>query len=121
MTNEEYIRVCKDNWPNLLAMVRDYHPASKAFGKAKPMNITAGAAESACAKVRLDIQQEYDKFVDVVADAEKALREADCGELCSIFNETWFGIPESLSAWELPGFGVLCDLCSEYEPPHGDE
>lgn len=33
--------------------------------------------------------------------------------IVGLLNEVWFGMPESMDSREAPGFGILCDLCSE--------
>lgn len=41
------------------------------------------------------------------------LKENRDVKLAEILNDTWFGLPETPSIRNLPGFFVFCDLCSE--------
>lgn len=34
-------------------------------------------------------------------------------QLISLFNDSWWNAPDSLSIHSIPGWEVLCDLCSE--------
>lgn len=105
-------------WPHLLTLIADWHPARPAQSHQLP--ITAPAAERACKGVREDIRREagvedmslLPSDVGVLVDAERYRLERN-PELYSIFSATWFGVPESRSVHGWRGFSTLCDLCSE--------
>ena len=118
-TKEEWWFLAKFHKDDLRNLICDFHPIYKRVRR--DMRITAPNAETACAMVRQEIVKEtiddplecFDQFLDQKSDG-----------LVTILNQTWFGIPESLSCWDLKGFGVLCDLCSEsyvLEPQEPEE
>lgn len=112
-TAAEWWSLAESHRDNLRRLVLDFHPAARSVPKywdGKDFPITARNAESACLRVREEISREFDGDVGERFDALLKGREA---KLAVLLNETWFGIPESVSAHSIPGFGVLCDLCSE--------
>lgn len=110
------------NWNCLSDLIATYHPAAISWKKVrrKPyMKITAEMAEKACIPIRKDIVTKYDD-IDVILLAKEAKENRQGDVLHSIFNETWFGMPESTMVRSVRGFGLLCDLCSEYEGEGAD-
>lgn len=99
------------NWNSLRNAITQYHPLSNSYNCHGP--ITAPRVELACEIVREQIRRENDS--DPLIRAEVAKSERDIIGLMSIFNQTWFGAPESRSVFGTPGFPTLCDLCSD--PP----
>ena len=92
----------------LRALVRNFHPWKPI---AREMPITATGAEMACDHIRREIANDFTgNPLDIF---DKADTERDGAALVTLLNETWFGLPESMDCHSLPGFGILCDLCSE--------
>ena len=97
------------NRDDLRRLVGNFHPVHANEDWVDEFPISAGAAEEMCKQVRKEItspllpQLEFD---------EAALnRNPDV--IVKLLNQTWFGVPESYESRSLPGFFVLCDLCSE--------
>ena len=111
------------NWDDIVYLVHQFHPYYQRKHSLRPIQgldfeelkypITAPAAETACEVVRNKIRSE------ALNDPVEAMKEArivkDGDTIWSILNQTWFGLPESTEVRYLPGFHILCDLCSEYE------
>jgi hypothetical protein len=108
MTPEQWWAAVDENWSDLEALISDFHPAN---WRKHNHPITAPAAEEVCEDVRTEIRAEG--LADPVKAANNAMKGRDAGSLHTIFEHTWFGLPESYEIRSLPGFGVLCDLCSE--------
>lgn len=98
-----------DNWADLVRLIEKFHPAHRREDDMMNYGITAPNAERACAAIRSDIQTEHP-----ISLATQARANRDAETLHRIFNEVWFGAPESRSVFAEPCFGLLCDLCSEY-------
>lgn len=109
-TASDWWKAVDANWSRLLRLITDWHPSSKSAEPRPRLRIDAPYAETACRDIREEI---HDDAHDPVAAAMKAHIDRDGPALWSIFNATWFGVPESRGAHGLPGFGLLCDLCSE--------
>jgi hypothetical protein len=73
------------------------------------MKITASAAE----KMRQQLIGEIEPSANPVEEFNIAVKNENWNEVVNILNKTWFGIPESRDAHNIPSFHVLCDLCSE--------
>ena len=100
------------HWDDLIALIDRFHPLSDNPGTEYP--ITAAAPETMCELVRNEIRAK--ESGNPCDRAKKAKQDRNGDELHQIFNQTWFGMPESADVRYEPGFGILCDLCSEYEP-----
>lgn len=103
-------------WEQLMGMVDIYHPASKnepSLKQLAALPITASAPEKACTAVRANIAAEESELESPSVRFAKARSVKDHETLGNLLSATWFGIPESMGAHSIPGFGVLCDLCSE--------
>ncbi len=108
-TTTEWWELFDANHERLRSLVSAYHPGMRGRpGRRVP--ITAPAAERACERIRVDIAKD-DGDPLVRFDAAAAAR--DGGTIVVLLNQTWFGVPESTDCWQIPGFGALCDLCSE--------
>jgi len=106
------------HWDNLLKIIDDWHPASRELTLDQqmaqpPMDITATRAERSCGAVRRQILKEEAELPSPTIRASKAKEEKDHEVLLNLFNSAWFGVPESMGSWAIPGFGVLCDLCGD--------
>lgn len=99
-----------NNWGDLLNLIEKFHPAHSNPEVIMLYPITASNAEKACDSIRNQIDT---KLPISIANTAKENRDGET--LHRIFNETWFGAPESRDVFYEPCFGLLCDLCSEYE------
>ena len=106
-TREEWWEICRGNAEFLRALTRNFHPA---YQQRHLMAITAPLAERACEVVRRRIVRET--TTDPVEDFDRFLNEEN-SLMPVLLNRVWFGVPKSADAHRLPGFGILCDLCSE--------
>lgn len=104
---EEYWETCETFKDELSQMIGDFHPY---YQRQHAMKITASAAEETCRVVRESIVAETER--DPCERFHEMLKSRD-PMISSIFNQVWFGMPESEYVRSYPGFGMLCDLCSE--------
>ena len=115
-TKDEWWEQLNENWGDVLKMIMSYYPLKKTYrGPNSSDHGILSAPQAACNTIINDIQHK-----EPIWDSDEAfslhveaLREAKDSKLDSIMQKTWFGIPESGSSRELPGFHVFCDLCSE--------
>lgn len=103
MNSTEYLKLVQDNRETLKHLVDTYHPFYK---RVHHHHITAPGPEVVCALARKQIQEK---------NQEPDLDSQDAVYLSEMFNEVWFGMPESIDSRCEQGFGLLCDLCSELE------
>ena len=101
MTQEEYLEFYDKYKENVLAIIREYHPY---YRKKHTDVISAPGAEYGCEIAREQIRKE---------NKEPDLETRDILAINKMCSDAWFGVPESMSSRELPGFFALCDLCSE--------
>ena len=107
-TIEEWWNMVEDYREALLEIIKCFHPY---YNNKHSYQITAPTAEIACEYIRDEIRNK-------VCEGEPTeLFDKYCKEknpkMSSLLNDAWFGMPESLEVRSYPGFGVLCDLCSE--------
>ena len=123
MEKQDWINVFKDHKNNLRNLVVRFHPSSKSQVLVADSSvevpsttletaytITAPTAEEACEIVRQKILSTR-PHNPVLAFDTAANDPIDTNQLIYLLNETWFGLPESASVRNLPGFYALCDLC----------
>jgi len=123
MEKQNWIDVFNDHKNNLRNLVVRFHPSSKsqvlvADSSVKvpsttletAYTITAPTAEEACEVVRQKILSTKPHNPVLIFDTASN-DPIDTGQLIYLLNETWFGLPESSSVRNLPGFYALCDLC----------
>lgn len=122
MEKQDWINVFKDHKNNLRNLVVKFHPSSKSqvlvadssvevpSTLETAFTITALTAEEACEIVRQKILSTRPHNPVLIFDAA-ANDPIDTDQLIYLLNETWFGLPESASVRNLPGFYALCDLC----------
>lgn len=143
-TQNPWLQKVKDNAAVLRQLVADWHPSARqpkaiqrqavifTDGGAVAINvpeayipITAPNAEQACRNVREKIRQEEPQ--NPLDRWDKAIKEENVGEISSLLSGAWFGVPESTSCWQIPGFAVACDLLDDppdelrYQPEEGEE
>ncbi len=116
MTKLEWIEQAKLSRDALRDFVADYHPASVRYPSILDvrMPITAPSAEAACRTVREKIKSEYTDAAPAVLFG-RALDDQDFHTLYRLLNSAWFGVPESTSCWQVPGFNQAVALLED--PP----
>lgn len=111
-TAAEWWSLFDENKDAMRSMVLNFHPGVGPLQWAKKNeNISAPDAEQFCVKVRAAIAKET--VSDPMEDFDHFIVDRNGPAMASLFNSTWFGLPESMGSREVEGFGVLCDLCSE--------
>lgn len=111
MTEAEWLEKVREYEEELKGLITEFHPAYRNPRKRPDMPITAPNAEKVCDQFSSAIAKETHD--DPKYRFERLLSEGNTCELVSLFNETWFGVPESRS-WP-PNFEILCQLCED--PP----
>lgn len=106
-TPDEWWALVDSRRDDLLSLIRAFHPNA---GAKVNYRITAERAEAACEQVREEIRHTGIKEPAKVFQELIERRDPRC---LTILSETWFGMPESMGVRDVPGFGALCDLCSE--------
>lgn len=98
----------EDNLADIKSIVMNFYPIGR---KSSPdVGISAKGAEAACEVVRGEIAA---KGLDPATEFQEAYAAKDGPRMVSLLNAAWFGMPESMSSRDVPGFHVLCNLCSE--------
>jgi hypothetical protein len=125
-----WLTKAREHQVKLRQLIADYHPSARrpaAYQKeaviftdgdvvavdAPTMPITAPAAEQACQQVRTLIRKE--EPIDPLIRWDNAIANGDVGEIDSLLNGAWFGVPESTSCWSIPGFSEAVELIED--PP----
>jgi hypothetical protein len=119
-TAEDWWACVEAHKDDLRRLVVKFYPIGAESSPDYP--ISAAAAEAACEKVRKEIAAGPQVFDTPGAAFDHWVEKKDGLELWSIFEATWYGMPESMSVRGEPGFFALCDLCSEswvLEPEEG--
>ena len=118
-TKDEWLAYAKENAPELTLLIANYHPVRLASLVSNTPQfhdeITAHGAEHACAHIREAIAGEEAEKADPVSRFQRALAQADVGEIMGLLNSAWFGVPENASCWGLVGFKEAVDLLEQ--PP----
>lgn len=91
----------------LVDFVAGYHPAASRRAYID-MKITAWAAQAACVDVCAELRRTA--TVEPVAQLQAAIAARDINQIYTVLNSTWFGVPESRSCWEIPGFQEAVEL-----------
>lgn len=123
MTTHDWLTNARHDVEKLKDLLRAYHPTMlrgpldtledrRRYG----LHITAPAAEAACEAVREDVRKNFEG--DPVTQLDEALAADDVGKVISLLNQAWFGVPESSSCWNIPGFREAVALLEE--PPDDD-
>lgn len=120
MKLQNWLELVIQNSNEIREAVIQFHPLIVSFNP-EEFPITSPQAESACQLVRKEIVKEVnstnilDIYDQIISDlkTDKNLRSEDLGILNSIFNQTWFGAPESRQVYKYPGFSLICDLLSD--------
>lgn len=113
MTKERWLEQVTSHAKELRQLVVDYHPSARQKSYKDPIVITAPNAEIACDVVRESIRNRETE--DPVVKWDRAVAEGNIGEIMSLLNGAWFGVPESTECWSIPGFSKAVDLLDD--PP----
>lgn len=107
----DWWKIVDENKPKLASMIARFHPSERSPNATfDGLPITANAAESACKMLRKNMQRP-----DPVEAFEVSVAIRNEARVGAILHETWFGIPESLGCWDIPGFSKLVSLLDD--PP----
>lgn len=110
-TKQEWWNFVERNQHDLLNLIGQFHPVCNMYNEYDDAwQITAPGAEQACQVVRDEIKRSATSDPLVLAATYIETKDP---RLANLLNETWFGAPEDRAVMSLPGFGLLCDLCSE--------
>lgn len=116
MTTKEWFTEADGSRDKVKDLIANYHPIYRSPGRRKNIDfITAPNAESACVIVRKEIQDNTPENFDAVTAYQTAIDTQDIELALRILNETWFGVPESTTCWEMTGFPELIRLIED--PP----
>lgn len=102
---DNYLSVARKNETLMIAAIREFHPY---YATSYGGDITAPAAEAACAAVREQIKRE------VTEDPVVGYKQYQADKVMRIANEVWFGMPESSSVRNHSAFPVVCELAEGY-------
>lgn len=123
-TKEEWLKFAEENKEKLAWLIKDYHPVNRQPGtrRASVLHrgdyITAPNAEAACVQVRNKIRQNFEG--NPVQQFEEALRQKDVSKINKLLNDTWFGVPESTSCWNILGFKEAVELMEDIPDDDND-
>lgn len=127
----KYITQAKLHADKLRSLLGNYHPRSATYAKTykrpEPLPITAPGAEAACRVVRNKIAKEDSLEPHPIAVFNIALETGNleaAQEINNLLNSAWFGVPESTSCWQIPGFKeavALMEDSPDYDGPESAE
>jgi len=118
MTKAEWLAKVEEKQELLKSLIANYHPRLPHKPRHE-LEITAPNAEMARQTVVKEMLLSGECQGDPVKRFEVALATEDIGELMSILNRTWFGVPESTSCWNISGFSEAVDLMDD--PPEQED
>ena len=63
-----------------------------------------------------DLRKILIRFLDIsqVYDAGRYIKSKNYSSLHNLFEEAWYQAPDNPEIHDIPGWGNLCDLCSEF-------
>lgn len=113
-THEQWWESLDENWNNIKHLIGVYFPIKDKPLPGEEMRITAPMAERLRRNVIYEITNNKEKEADLDLRIRlEAWRNTKDRRLLGILEKTWWGIPESIEVRRIPGFYILCDLCSE--------
>lgn len=107
-TADEWWLIIEANKDDLLNLILGFHPYYN--NSNEEFEITAPAAEKMSKEIRERIKENTPNDPEVLFNTYLKYKDP---QMSTLLNDTWFGMPESKGIRRLPGFMVLCDLCSE--------
>ncbi len=111
MTKQEWLEKVNINKDKLISLLGNYYPSAGCQGHRHNLDITAPGAEAACEQIRKNIAIKESE--DPIKRFTVALAIGDIGEINSLLNSAWFGVPESTSCWQINGFKEAVDLMED--------
>jgi hypothetical protein len=109
-------------WKRLEPIVMRYYPNQSAFPKdGWPLPYPKlENPQRACNVVIKQLRKKKPVWQDKGSFGKyiNSLKKNRDMKLAEIFNDTWFGMPETPSIRETPSFFVFCDLCSKAHVLH---
>ena len=94
-----------DNWPDILEIFDRFLKQKKI-----PEGVTPGLAVAVRDDTTVDVFAPSRTLLHLV---ESAKRDRDPEPLLRVLNAAWHVAPDEPWIHSIPGWGVLCDLCSE--------
>lgn len=113
MIKDEWLIQVTESKNRLINLIKYYHPLNRQPGRREQDYITAPNAEWACTQVRKQIRENSEG--DPIKDFEEALEQKDDRKIYKLLSDTWFGVPESTTCWQIEGFKEAVDLMDD--PP----
>lgn len=111
MTKQEWLDTAKTNQEILKEFILDWHPTNKIRPKPE-MTITAPRTEEASEIVRALIRNNAG-LIEPIVRFDLALFQSDIIGIHNVLSEAWFGVPESTSCWDIPGFSEAVALLED--------
>ncbi len=114
MIKENWLTQVKANEEVLRNFIARYHPINLLPNKDTDVmdkDITAPQAERACNIVRAQIRKESFERPDIQFNT--ALLNNDDNAIYNLLQSAWFGVPESTSCWNIPGFSIAVNLLDD--------
>ena len=116
-TKDEWWDFVEKYWEQLESIVMNYYPNQSTFPKdGWPLtDQSLHAPQQACNTIIKSLRKEKPIWETLGSFNEYLLnlKRAKDIKLAEIFEESWFGIPETSGSRNIPGLFVFCDLCSE--------
>jgi len=116
-SKDEWWQFVNVYWKQLESLVMEYYPNQSNFPKdGWPLPYPKlEHPQRACNIIIKKLREEKSIWQNKVSFSKyiNNLKENKNTKLAEIFENTWFGLPETPSIRSLPGFFVFCDLCSE--------
>lgn len=118
MSRAEWLTFAREHADVLRKLINEYHPAS---ANELPMEVrdemlySAPGAEMACRVVREYIRSNWGVQGSPVHRFTEALQRGDVDMIGKLLDQTWFGVPECTSAWQITGFAEAVELLDD--PP----
>ena len=121
MDKAEWLKQVNEHASVLRSLIIRFHPATadgprKGIGK-----ITAPMAERAAEHIREKIAVEDSGKGSPLTRFDQALKDEDAGEIYSLLQSAWFGVPESTACWQVEGFKEAVDLMDDPPDPTEEE
>lgn len=113
-TLQEWFAKVEQNKDALIQLIDSFHPAMGVPIFNKTLPITAEGAEIARQSVAKNIKEEhlYDE-IPIITQFLNCIESKNVRDCSKILNSTWFGVPESTSAWNCVGFRECVDLLED--------
>ena len=118
MTTTEWLAKANEHSDSLRSLISNYHPRLPNRPR-HALKITAPGPEAVRQEIVKQMLLDGECQSDPVKRFDVALATGYVGELLSILDRAWFGVPESTSCWNIRGFSTAVDLLDD--PPDAPE